>query len=178
VSRLTWIMQRRWSGGRGERQTDVTDALRRAHADVVRKRKSETSQHSSVASGAMGCCEALYDTARGYAPGTTFCICWVSKASGKAQCLTSGWSTGQVLISKLEDVAIHTKVFVQRTDREAVVWKARMGQALINFLTLAVADLRGEEVHDPKPILPAARPHPARYLEGRGNISTRWWIFL
>jgi len=51
-----------------------------------------------------------------------------------------------VLVSKLEDVAIHTKTFVQRTDREATVWKARMGQALINYLTLAVADLRGEEV--------------------------------
>lgn len=56
-----------------------------------------------------------------------------------------GRTAMQVLNSKLEDVAIHTKTFVQRTDREATVWKARMGQALINFFTLAIADLRGEE---------------------------------
>mmetsp|Transcript_27236 Transcript_27236/g.51864 ORF Transcript_27236/g.51864 Transcript_27236/m.51864 type:complete len:412 (+) Transcript_27236:72-1307(+) len=56
-----------------------------------------------------------------------------------------GRTNMQILVSKLEDVAIHTKSFVQRTDREALTWKNQMGQLLINYLALAVADLRGEE---------------------------------
>jgi hypothetical protein len=45
------------------------------------------------------------------------------------------------------------------------VWKARMGQLLINFLSLSVADLRGEEVRV-APIPPATRSPSASPLGG------------
>mmetsp|Transcript_31765 Transcript_31765/g.61195 ORF Transcript_31765/g.61195 Transcript_31765/m.61195 type:complete len:664 (+) Transcript_31765:248-2239(+) len=50
----------------------------------------------------------------------------------------------QVLVSKLEDVAIHTKTFVRTTDKESLEWKANMAVMLVNFIALAVADLRKE----------------------------------
>lgn len=45
------------------------------------------------------------------------------------------------------------------------MWKARMGQLLINFLSLSVADLRGEEVRV-APISPATRSPSASPLGG------------
>ncbi|KAK3255252.1 hypothetical protein CYMTET_35555, partial [Cymbomonas tetramitiformis] len=49
-----------------------------------------------------------------------------------------------VLISKLEDVGIHTKTFVQSEEPEAIEWKSNMAHMLINYLALSIAELRGE----------------------------------
>lgn len=55
-----------------------------------------------------------------------------------------GRTSMQVLISKLEDVGIHTKTFVQAEDPEAIKWKSSMAHMLINYLALSIAELRGE----------------------------------
>ncbi|KAK3277968.1 hypothetical protein CYMTET_14063 [Cymbomonas tetramitiformis] len=55
-----------------------------------------------------------------------------------------GRTSFQTLMSKLEDVGIHTKTFVRLNDSEAIKWKNAMGHMLINYLALAMAELRGE----------------------------------
>jgi len=56
-----------------------------------------------------------------------------------------GRSCMQKLVSKLEDVAVHTKSFVQLNDSEMQDWKFNMGWLLVNYFSLAIADLRAED---------------------------------
>ena len=54
-----------------------------------------------------------------------------------------GRTTIQVLMSKLEDVAVHGKTFVRGQSPEIKKWRQQLGHLLNNYLTFVMADLRG-----------------------------------
>ena len=52
-----------------------------------------------------------------------------------------GRTTIQVMMSKLEDVAIHGKTFVRGTDRK--IWQRELANLLLTYMIFVMADLRG-----------------------------------